>query len=376
MSHKTPQLGLYFHWPFCLSKCPYCDFNSHVREKHDENAWLEAFIQSIDYESKKYKDRKISSIFFGGGTPSLMSPHLVKAILQKVASYWELPSEITLEANPNSIEVDKFKAFKESGITRVSVGIQSLNDDDLKFLGRTHSSAEALRALEIASSVFENWSFDLIYARPNQTLETWENELRKALALKPKHISLYQLTIEPGTAFEKLHKRKAFIIPDEELAADLYELTREVTQEHGFDDYEISNYALPGFESAHNLNYWRYGDYLGIGPGAHGRITTESGEKHATRHFKAPESWLNAVQLQENGYQEIDVLEKKEVIMEKILMGIRLREGVAIEGADFKIDDLNALVSHQLASLDGGILKLSPLGRLKTNAVLDYLFIK
>jgi oxygen-independent coproporphyrinogen-3 oxidase len=371
---KPPSSALYFHWPFCLSKCPYCDFNSHVREKHDEDIWLESFLKSIEYEFRKHPHLHISSIFFGGGTPSLMSPELVRKILEKVKSCWNLPEEITLEANPNSIETDKFKAFKEAGITRVSIGIQSLNDDDLKFLGRTHSSLEALRALDIGKKVFENWSFDLIYARPNQTLKTWEEELKRALDLNPKHISLYQLTIEPGTAFHTLHQRKAFIIPGDDLAADLYELTREITQSYGFNDYEISNYAKPGYESAHNLNYWRYGDYLGIGPGAHGRITAENSQKCATKQFKAPETWLKAVENNDHGYESIDILEIQDIIMEKILMGIRLTEGVNIENAHFSPNDLTKLVENELALIDNAILKLTPLGRLKTNAVLEYLF--
>ncbi len=371
---KLPPLSLYFHWPFCLSKCPYCDFNSHVREKYDENSWKEAFFKSLDHEFLKHPDREIHSIFFGGGTPSLMSPALVTDILKKVASCWALPTEITLEANPNSVEVEKFKAFKEAGINRISIGIQSLNDDDLKFLGRTHSSEEALKALEIGRSVFENWSFDLIYARPGQALKTWEEELKRALDLNPKHISLYQLTIEPGTAFEKLHKRKQFILPDEDLSADLYELTREITQRYGFGDYEVSNYALPGFESKHNLNYWRYGDYLGIGPGAHGRITGKDGHKIATKQFKAPETWIDAVNHHGNGYETFDDLGGEDMMMEKILMGIRLTEGVNIEGANFRLSDINAIVSEGLASFEKFVLKLTPLGRLKTNAVLKYLF--
>ncbi len=364
-------MGLYFHWPFCLSKCPYCDFNSHVREKHDENAWLDSFLKSIDFEANRFQDRNISSIFFGGGTPSLMSPQLVQSILEKVQKHWKLPSEITLEANPNSIEAEKFKAFKEAGITRVSVGIQSLNDADLKFLGRTHSSLEALKALDIARSVFNNWSFDLIYARPNQTLESWESELETALKLDPKHISLYQLTIEQGTAFHKLHARKEFILPDEDLSADLYDLTTAITRKHGFNDYEVSNYAKPGFESAHNLNYWRYGDYLGIGPGAHGRITTD--HKRATRQFKSPESWLDALKTQGNGYQDIDILTLEDIRTERILMGIRLKEGVDIQDSNLSKDKLSALQNENLAILENNILRLSPSGRLKTNAVLDFI---
>ena len=371
---KLPPLALYFHWPFCVSKCPYCDFNSHVREKYDENAWEDAFLKSLDHEFISHSNREISSIFFGGGTPSLMSPSLVSSILKKVKSCWSLPEEITLEANPNSIEVDKFKEFKEAGITRVSIGIQSLNDHDLKFLGRTHTSQEALKALEIGKSIFENWSFDLIYARPHQTLQNWEEELKKALDLNPKHISLYQLTIESGTAFEKLHKRKEFILPDEDLSADLYELTRTITKNYGFTDYEVSNYAIPGFESKHNLNYWRYGDYLGIGPGAHGRITSQDLSKYATKQFKAPETWLDAVNHNRNGYETFDHLGTEDMMMEKILMGIRLNEGVNIEGANFRFNDITTLISEGLASCEKSMLKLTPLGRLKTNAVLNYLF--
>lgn len=367
----TLNMGLYFHWPFCLSKCPYCDFNSHVREKHNENDWEKAFLKSIDFEGEKFKDRIISSIFFGGGTPSLMSPKLVENILGRVQKYWKLPSEITLEANPNSIESRKFNAFKNAGITRVSVGIQSLNDADLKFLGRTHSSLEALKALEIAGSVFDNWSFDLIYARPGQTLDLWKIELEKALTLDPKHISLYQLTIEQGTAFHKLHARKEFILPDEDLSADLYDLTTQITAQYGFGDYEVSNYAKPGFESAHNLNYWRYGDYLGVGPGAHGRITTS--QKYATRQFKSPESWLEAVKTHGNGYQDIDFLSSEDIRTEKILMGIRLKEGVNIQDSNLSKDKLMTLQNENLATFENGILRLSPCGRLKTNAVLDFL---
>ena len=359
--------ALYIHWPFCLSKCPYCDFNSHVRERFDEHDWERAYLKVLDQHAGLYPKGSLKSVFFGGGTPSLMSPKLVEKVLAKVNDLWGSPKEITLEANPNSVEVSKFEAFKSAGVNRISVGIQSFNDEDLKFLGRQHSAKEGLAALEIASRVFDNFTFDLIYARPNQTLEMWNQELNQALEWRSPHLSLYQLTIEPGTAFEKLYNRGDFKLPDEDLAADLYELTREQTALKGLLDYEVSNYAKPGFESLHNLAYWEYQDYVGIGPGAHGRIT-ERAQKFATKQYKTPEKWLKKA-LEGDSYEEKTELSLESQNLERLLMGLRLKKGITWPYSK----KIETLVFENLAFYKEGVLSLSPEGRLKTNSVLEYL---
>ena len=300
-------IAIYIHWPFCKSKCPYCDFNSHVREKIDEKSWFDAYITEISFFADKIVGKNITSIFFGGGTPSLMNPKLVEKIileLEKIGKFVD-NIEITLEANPTSIEAQKFQDFKTAGINRVSIGIQSFNEEGLKFLGRTHSKNEAIEALEIAGNIFSNYSFDLIYARPNQSIKNWENELLSALKLAKNHLSLYQLTIEKGTSFFNDYRDKKFTMPSDVLAASMYELTREITKAHGFVDYEISNYAKQGFESKHNLSYWNYDEYLGIGPGSHSRI-----DKYAMMMIHNPENLLAKVKTDNNGIQAKTLLKK------------------------------------------------------------------
>ncbi|HEY9537310.1 MAG TPA: radical SAM family heme chaperone HemW, partial [Kiloniellaceae bacterium] len=281
--------GVYLHWPFCRSKCPYCDFNSHVRESIDQARWRAALLSDLEHAAAKSGPRRVSSVFFGGGTPSLMPAETVAAALEKIAALWGLPAgtEVTLEANPTSAEAARFAAFARAGVNRLSLGVQALDDAALKFLGRQHSAAEALAALGLARSAFPRISFDLIYARPGQGTRSWRDELAEALALQPEHISLYQLTIEEGTAFHGAWRRGELVLPEQEAAATLYEATALHLAEAGLPAYEISNHARPGGECRHNLTYWRYGDYVGIGPGAHGRLSWD-GAKHATRQHRAP----------------------------------------------------------------------------------------
>ncbi len=275
---KSPKnFGLYIHWPFCESKCPYCDFNSHVRKTIDEDIWEKALLTELDYVGHQTKDRLLTSVFFGGGTPSLMPAKTVQKLIEALSMYWSLDPnlEITLEGNPNSIEVQKYKDFKAAGINRVSVGIQSLHQESLTFLGRLHTAEEAKRALDITTTLFDRSSFDLIYALPHQTLKQWEEELTSALEFAQGHLSLYQLIIEPGTAFYTQHQRGDFQLPSEDLSADMYDFTRNIVAQQGYEDYEVSNYAKPGQECRHNLLYWEYDDYGCIGPGAHGRMTLD-----------------------------------------------------------------------------------------------------
>lgn len=370
-------LALYLHWPFCASKCPYCDFNSHVRSTIDLDQWRTAFIKELRRHRELIGPRTISSIFFGGGTPSLMPPALVNDILSEINRLWDVPAriEITLEANPNSVEVDNFKALAQAGINRVSLGIQSFNSNDLKFLGRLHSVDEGRNAIETAQSCFKRVSFDLIYARPNQTLKQWESELKDALSYGTEHLSLYQLTIEPGTAFATRHARGDFILPDEDLAADLYEMTTNSCAEHGLISYEVSNYAKLGCESQHNLAYWRYQDYAGIGPGAHGRLTL-NGQGHATKQFRAPETWLINCIDHNNGFDEDHLLTAKEQASEMLLMGLRLNQPFDLKRLPCsakEVLDFNAidrLVKSEMMVYDGNNLMATPQGRLCLNEIL------
>ncbi len=321
--------SLYIHWPFCESKCPYCDFNSHVRESIEHDKWLGAYLKEIEFYKNKLGDLKIDTIFFGGGTPSLMQPETVGRIIEKIKNEFDVKTdaEITLEANPASSEVEKFRAFKDAGINRVSIGVQSFDENILKFLGRRHGKNQAINAIESAAKILGNFSFDLIYATPGQTMEQWENTLNFALKFNSPHISLYQLTIEKGTPFySDFHKNK-FQMPEEELAADLYDLTVEKCKNKGLLRYEVSNFAKPGFESRHNLNYWYYNDYIGIGPGAHGRIH-EGKDKIATMDIHSPENWLKAVVEKGKGLQSREKMSATQVIEEMIFMGLRIREGI------------------------------------------------
>lgn len=321
--------SLYIHWPFCLAKCPYCDFNSHVRERIPQERFRAALRRELAWEAERLGRRRLTSIFFGGGTPSLMEPDTAAMLIEDAKQLFEPASdlEITLEANPTSVEAGKFAAFRDAGINRVSIGVQSLEADDLRMLGRQHSAAQAIGAIEIARTTFPRISFDLIYARPGQTVAAWRTELRQALGLAADHLSLYQLTIEPGTQFATLYQRGAFTLPDDETSAALYQATAEEAARYGLLPYEVSNYARPGGESRHNLTYWRYDDYAGIGPGAHGRLTLPAGLV-ATRRYRAPEVWAERVERDGHGVVEQTALRTIERAREMLLMGLRLSEGV------------------------------------------------
>ena len=325
-----PGFGIYVHWPFCLSKCPYCDFNSHVRQAPvDEARFLAAFRQELAHRAALTPGRAVRSIFFGGGTPSLMNPATVGSLLDAVGQHWtvEPDAEVTLEANPTSVEATRFRGYRAAGVNRVSLGVQALDDADLRALGRLHTAAEALAAVEVAATHFERFSFDLIYARPGQTVRRWKTELDGAIARAAEHLSLYQLTIAPPTLFERLHKAGPRAVPDPEQARALWEVTQEVTAARGLPAYEVSNHARPGAESRHNLVYWRYGEYLGVGPGAHGRVLTPSGRR-AQSTERHPEMWLTVVEGEGHGLVSDESLSAEEQGDEFLLMGLRLGEGV------------------------------------------------
>ena len=329
-SDADPGFGVYVHWPFCASKCPYCDFNSHVRMAGiDEARFGAAFAREIAHMAALAPGRTVTSIFLGGGTPSLMRPETVGGILDGIAAAWPVApgAEITLEANPSSVEAERFAGYRSAGVNRVSLGVQALNDPDLRALGRLHSVAEARRAIDIAARTFDRFSFDLIYARPAQTPETWRAELTEALAMMRDHLSLYQLTIEEGTPFAGLHRAGKLAVPEPELADTLYEVTQELTEAAGIPAYEISNHAQPGAESRHNLTYWRYGEYAGIGPGAHGRLVID-GTRRALATERQPEAWADTVERQGHGLVEDVALTTGEEADELLLMGLRLSEGV------------------------------------------------
>jgi len=328
-----PGFGVYVHWPFCAQKCPYCDFNSHVRFGGiDEPRFRAAFLRELEHTAARTGPRTVSSIFFGGGTPSLMAPETVGAILDRIAELWRVdPSaEITLEANPGSVEAGRFRGYRAAGVNRVSLGVQSLRDDILKSLGRIHTSADAKAAIGIARNTFERFSFDLIYSRPAQTLADWRQELKEALVLAGGHLSLYQLTIEPETPFAALHAAGKLVVPDEDAALALYEVTQELCEAAGLPAYEISNHAAAGEESRHNLVYWRYGQYAGCGPGAHGRLTL-GGVRHATSTERNPERWAARVESEGHGSIEATPLSRSEEADEMLLMGLRLGEGVDLD---------------------------------------------
>ena len=325
----TESLALYVHWPFCLAKCPYCDFNSHVRAQIDQDRFAAALRRELAFEADRLGRRRVTSVFFGGGTPSLMQPATVAALLDDLAARFELAPdiEITLEANPTSVESARLRDLRTAGVNRVSIGIQSLDPASLAMLGRQHSVDEATNALHLARELFPRVSFDLIYARPGQTLAAWQGELRAALAIVADHLSLYQLTIEPGTQFEARHRTGALILPDPDDAAALYEATAEECARAGLFGYEISNYAVPGSESRHNLSYWRYQDYAGIGAGAHGRVTIGDA-LHATRRHRAPEVWAERVERDGHAMTDDQPVPPEERAREALLMGLRLSEGI------------------------------------------------
>jgi oxygen-independent coproporphyrinogen-3 oxidase len=372
---EPDDLALYVHWPFCVSKCPYCDFNSHVRAAVDETAWRDALIADLRHEAALLPGRRIGSVFFGGGTPSLMPPATVAAILDAASVAWGFAPgvEITLEANPSSVEAARFADLAAAGVNRASLGLQSLDDRALHFLGRAHDVAEGVAALRIAQSVFARVSIDLIYARPDQPLAAWQDELARALAFGTEHISLYQLTIEPGTRFATEALAGRLVLPDQDAAADIFETTRAMTAAAGLPAYETSNHARPGAESRHNLTYWRYRDYAGIGPGAHGR----RGGMATVRHRK-PENWLAAVARNGHGLQSEDPLAPHDRATEALLMGLRLTEGVdlariaALAGGVAPIDAraVARLSALGLMDRDGDCLRVTEAGALLLDAIL------
>lgn len=386
MSNKN--LAIYIHWPYCKSKCPYCDFNSHVAASVDHARWRSAYRAELEHLYRHFPEREITSVFFGGGTPSLMAPETTAMILSDIARLWGLSeaAEVTLEANPTSTEAEKFRAFREAGVNRVSIGVQSLNDADLKVLGREHSSGEALEAVAVARETFRRFSFDMIYTRAGQRVEKWVEELETALPhATGGHMSLYQLTIEPGTKYQTLYDSGRLIIPEDDEAAQFYDATARIMGAAGMPAYEISNYAVPGQESRHNLTYWRYEDYAGIGPGAHGRLsfTTADGpvEARATRAHKAPDIWLDSV-LGSEGPQfwNAEPLSPQTRFEEMLMMGLRLRGGIDLshvrqrtqilpeDAMDGRI--LEMLTEEGLITHDGRILAVTPRGMPVLDAIL------
>jgi len=375
--------GLYLHWPFCQSKCPYCDFNSHVSADIDQQRWQTAYLAEIDRVGAETSGRILNTVFFGGGTPSLMDPALVAAIIERVRATWPMSNdaEITLEANPTSVEAGRFRGYRQAGVNRVSMGIQALNDRDLKALGRLHSVAEAERSFAIARDCFDRVSFDLIYARQNQSLADWRAELQRALALALDHLSLYQLTIEDGTAFGARHAAGGLTgLPEDDLSADLYALTQDLCDAAGMPGYEVSNHAASGAESRHNLIYWRMGDYVGIGPGAHGRLTLD-GTRWATEAPKAPLPWL--LQVERHGAGEVPRVgvAMAEQAVEYLMMSLRLTEGTDMARYEFlaghPLDDntINGLEDLGLLFRAGGRLIATPQGRMVLNALLRELIV-
>ncbi len=382
---REAELALYVHWPFCLSKCPYCDFNSHVRERVDQERWRRALLQELGFYAERLGPRRLSSIFFGGGTPSLMPAETVAAVIDTACGFWQAEDglEITLEANPTSVEAARFAGYRAGGVNRLSLGVQSLDQSALQFLGRQHSAQEARHALDLALSTFDRVTFDLIYARPAQSQAAWRRELEEALALGSEHLSLYQLTLEPGTQFHAAARRGELRLPDEEEQRALFDLTQEMTAAAGLKAYEISNHAKSDAASRHNLTYWRYGDYLGVGPGAHSRLSL-AGERWAQRQHRAPEIWLARVESAGQAEQEREVLPLDRQIEEMTMMGLRLAEGVARSNFEQRLgaspedllptEKLDALEREGLLQLDRHGLHATAEGRVRLNALLAYLF--
>lgn len=366
MTGSAEPFGVYVHWPFCAAKCPYCDFNSHVRHMPpDQKIYADAYAREIAHMASLAPGREVTSIFFGGGTPSLMKVTTVGRILDEIAAHWTVSSdcEITLEANPTSVEAERFRGYRAAGVNRLSLGVQSLDDVELKRLGRLHTAQEAVRAIRLARETFPRLSFDLIYARPGQHAANWEAELNAALDLAADHLSLYQLTIEEGTPFFDLHRKGRLIVPDQDTAADLYELTLAVTEDRGLPAYEISNHAKPGAECRHNLVYWRYHDYAGIGPGAHGRLTID-GRKHATSTLRMPEDWWQKAMVDGHGMDVFEPLSSEETGDEFLLMGLRLMEG--IDPARYEKLGGRALNPSRIANLvNEGFLETGRSGKLR-----------
>ncbi|HCI48325.1 MAG: hypothetical protein A2977_02985 [Alphaproteobacteria bacterium RIFCSPLOWO2_01_FULL_45_8] len=382
---KNKTFGVYIHWPFCLSKCPYCDFNSHVRASIDVDLWEKNLLADLLSFHDKTSDKIVTSVFFGGGTPSLMPPKIVETLIHKITNSWTVSPdlEITLEANPTSVEEKNFSALAEVGVNRVSLGIQSLRENGLKFLGRTHSVEDAKKAIETARTKFDRYSLDLIYTRPHQTLEEWEQELEEAISLANGHLSLYQLTIEEGTPFFLSYHKGDFRLPTNDQSALLYEHTAEITRSHGYESYEISNYAKPGQESRHNMTYWLYHDYIGIGPGAHSRLTID-GEKYAIRRHRSPEKWVEDVSLKKDGTHEVRVISGKTKSEEFLMMGLRLKQGIDqrefTEQVGYSFSEstntkkIHKLITENLLELSDTTLKATEEGRQRLDGILRYLF--
>lgn len=382
MSKETNNLAIYIHWPFCKSKCPYCDFNSHVREQINQQDFIDAYTKEISHFADFLSGKKISSIYFGGGTPTLAPMKFFESTLNNLNKYLIISDniEITVEGNPTSIESQTFKDLQKVGVNRVSLGIQALNDNDLKFLGREHSVHEALNALHIAASTFENYSFDIIYARPKQTLKEWEDELERAIALTNGHLSLYQLTIEKGTKFFTSFKNGDFALPDDNLSADMYQLTNEITKANNISSYEVSNYASPGKESRHNMAYWEYEQYLGLGAGAHSRIKLD-GKMHSLIMQHNPEKWLDSINNTGIALQEKLSLSNEDEAREYILMGLRIKKGINKNDFQLKIGKkieecvnkakLTQYINSGLVEMTDENLKTTEEGTMLLNSIIS-----
>ena len=368
------KVSIYIHWPFCKSKCPYCDFNSHVTDSFDTNAWIKAYKTEIDANAEYLSNKQIHTIFFGGGTPSLAPVEVIAETISHLDKNYDLKpdAEITMEANPTSVEAKNFKALSKSGLNRISLGVQSFDTDNLKFLGRTHTSDEALTAIELAAQNFSRFSFDLMYCLPQQTIKHWELELENALQLGAQHISLYQLTIEKGTKFFKLHKDKAFTLPDENIAADMYMLTEEKCRQYGLHAYEVSNYAANNHECLHNIQYWRMKDYLGIGPGAHSRLTLGN-KKYARQNISAPNTWMQKVEDNKLGIQKETLLDKTDIRFEQIMMGLRLIEGIDINIINNPVKISQLVENGLLQKINKHTIAPTLQGRLLLNSVINFL---
>ena len=388
---KEKGLAVYVHWPFCLAKCPYCDFNSHVRENFadlNQTVWADALIADLKHDAVRLEENAgpATSLFFGGGTPSLMMADTVARVIDAVDQYTGFAddAEITLEANPTSVEASRFSDYISAGVSRFSLGVQALRDDDLKALGRQHSVAEALAAVEVARKLCDNVSFDLIYARPGQSLEQWRTELDEALAFEPSHLSLYQLTIERGTAFFERWRQGNLVLPEEDLATDMFDLTNEACASQDLVAYEVSNYARPGRESRHNISYWQSDPYMGIGPGAHGRLDGGEG-RIATTRLRSPEKWLAAVSGEGHGIDNEEIIEGDTLIAEVLMMGLRLNTGLsearfqALTGKTFAralpTEALQDLINGEFVSLSDHVLAVTPKGRNVLNAVTEKLLV-
>ncbi len=378
--NNNHSLAIYIHWPYCERICPYCDFNVYRHRAVDDELWQQSYLRELQYLTELVPGRRVQSIYFGGGTPSLLAPKVVGTLIEFIGSQWSLDAdaEISLEANPTDAEAQRFRAYKSAGVNRLSLGVQALNDEDLKKLGRWHTADQARLAFLQARDAFDTVSIDLIYARPQQSVDAWGKELEKALAMNPDHVSLYQLTIEPGTAFERNRDRGTLIVPDDEEAVRLYQLSQDICGAFGFIGYEVSNHARMGFESRHNLTYWRYADYAGVGPGAHGRLTID-GVRHATISWRDPARWLEQTARQGHGIEQMTPMTQHDQATELVLMGLRLDEGVSLlryrEVAGGPLDEmrLGELEQDGFVNVTQTHVRVTPKGRIVLNAVIERL---